>query len=78
METVMYDGRIVPRDNFRTFIYGINSQPKLVNSWSEFQEHIATGLWFSSLGDVPVELPIESCKEVVTSKPKGRKKHGNS
>ncbi len=45
-ESVLYCGRIVPIEGFRTFVYGHNGTKKLVNSWTEFQEHIGSGVWF--------------------------------
>lgn len=47
-ESVLYLGRVVPIKGFRTFIYGHNNTKKLVNSWEEYQEHIASGVWFST------------------------------
>lgn len=46
-ETVMYDGRVVPKQGFRVFIYGFDNQTKLVESWEEYQEHISSGTWFA-------------------------------
>jgi hypothetical protein len=46
-ETVLYDGRIVPKQGFRVFIYGFDGQTKLVESWEEYQENISSGVWFS-------------------------------
>ena len=46
MEQVIYNGRAVDKDGFRTFIYAADGKKKLVNSWDEFQENIGTGIWF--------------------------------
>lgn len=45
-EIVKYDGRYVPKNGFRTFVYSLNEQ-KLVNSWEEYEEHMLSGIWFS-------------------------------
>ena len=47
----MYLGRLVPKQNFRTFIYAPNGSSKLVESWMEYEKHMATGLWFASALD---------------------------
>lgn len=51
-ETVFYDGRIVPTEGFRTFIYDIDGNQKLVNSWTEYLHHISMGIWFPKKGDI--------------------------
>ena len=48
-EHVLYLGRVVPKKNFRTYIYGTDGLSHLVNSWQEFEEHISTGVWFDTL-----------------------------
>ena len=52
-EEVLYQGRKVSRDGFRVFVYGRNDQKKLVNSWDEFKSHMATGIWFANVSDIP-------------------------
>jgi hypothetical protein len=52
-EMVIYNGRTVPTEGFRVFIYGYDGQQKLVNSWKEYQSHIETGLWFPTKDAVP-------------------------
>lgn len=46
-ETVVYDGRIVPKEGFRVFIYDIDGNEKLVNTWDEYEEHISDGTWYT-------------------------------
>jgi hypothetical protein len=60
-EMVIYNGRPVPKDGFRVFIYGADGKQKLVNSWIEYQSNIESGLWFST-------------KEAVIEKSKSKKK----
>ena len=60
-ESILYQGRLVPKAGFRAFIFGFDNQKKLVNSWIEYEDHISTGLWFSSLDSVPEKAkPKES------------------
>jgi hypothetical protein len=64
--TVMYDGRVVPVEGFRVFVYGPDDTQKLANSWKEYQELIASGLWFSHKDKVVTakkEAPRESKKK---------------
>lgn len=51
-EHVIYDGRLVPKEGFRVFIYGSDGKQKLVESWSDYENHLATGVWFSTKADV--------------------------
>lgn len=66
-QQVVYQGRSIATDGFRVFIYGSNGSKKLVNSWDEFQAHMAMGVWFSSIEDVIAtcseEEKPESCKK---------------
>lgn len=45
---VMYMGRMIPKEGFRAFVYGKDNRQKIVESWDEFLNHLATGDWFSS------------------------------
>jgi len=47
-EMVSYQGRMVPKEGFRAYIYGTTGEAKLVNSYLEYEEHIQTGAWFTS------------------------------
>lgn len=55
-DCVLYQGRMVPREHFRVFVYGANNQKRLASSWEEYEELVKTGLWFDSLDAVP-EVP---------------------
>lgn len=50
-DQVLYNGRWVKKENFRTFIYNASGQ-KLVNSWIEYEHEIGTGEWFSHPDEV--------------------------
>jgi hypothetical protein len=59
---VVYNGRSIAKDGFRAFIYAADGITKLVNSWEEYIEHIASGTWFSN----PEEaiFPLDSKEDV--------------
>ena len=50
--TAIYLGKIVDKKHFRTFIYSADGSSKVVNSWEEYEQHMETGIWFSSLDEV--------------------------
>jgi hypothetical protein len=58
-EFVLYNGRTVPKDGFRVFIYGLNDTEKLVNSWDEFQQEVSSGLWFPTKESVGKKSAIK-------------------
>jgi hypothetical protein len=64
-EMVVYDGRSVPVQGFRAFVYGPNSTQKLANSWDEYQALISSGIWYSKKSDV---------KEILKESEKNSKK----
>lgn len=74
----IYLGRIVDKKNFRVFIYGVNGEKKLVESWDEFEAAMQSGIWFSS--KELTELKNESQEEIENvipthdQKPKIKKK----
>lgn len=48
-EHVLYLGRMVPEKAFRVYIYSVNGEKKLVNSWAEFESEISSGKWFDTM-----------------------------
>lgn len=48
MDMILYDGRVVPKEGFRAFVYGPDNAQKLANSWIEYESLISSGLWFST------------------------------
>ena len=44
---VNYQGRMVPKNNFRVFIYEVNGKKRVVNSFEEYEAYLNTGKWFS-------------------------------
>lgn len=61
VEQVEYLGRWVDRKHFRAFVYN-QSEQKLANSYDEYQELVASGLWFSTKEDA---LKVEVCSSEV-------------
>jgi len=52
---VLYQGRNVPREHFRVWIYSIDAK-KIVNSYSEYEEALNSGKWFSTKEEaIPVK-----------------------
>jgi hypothetical protein len=58
-EHVIYQGRTIPKDGFRAFIYGFGGVQKLVESWEEYEKNISSGSWFSTKNAVPTKKPYE-------------------
>lgn len=58
----IYLGRIVPKHNFRAYIYGSNGRKKLVESWDEFESCMQSGLWFATASDEIVPVVEEKPK----------------
>ena len=52
-QQVLYLGRWVSKEHFRTFIYN-GSEQKLVESYAEYERELASGLWFASPDDVVI------------------------
>jgi hypothetical protein len=52
---VLYLGRFVDRELFRTFVYKQGNVKKLANSYDEYQALLATGIWFDTIESVPKE-----------------------
>ncbi len=46
VEYIKYRGMPFPKKHFRTTVYGANKAKKVANSWEEYQDLVATGLWF--------------------------------
>lgn len=54
---VLYKGRWVERKYFRAYVYNAEGE-KLANSYKEFSDLIASGLWFVSKDDVSPKQTI--------------------
>lgn len=52
-DRVMYFGREIPKAGFRAWVYGTNDAKMLANSWEQYEELVASGVWFSSKAAVP-------------------------
>ena len=54
---VLYQGRWVRRNNFRAFVYNLESN-KLANSYDEYTKLIESGLWFSTKEEIEPKQPV--------------------
>lgn len=72
--TAIYKGRIVDKKIFRAFIYGVNGEKKLVESWNEFENHMQTGIWFASRQDALAAKPEPEIEPEVEAKAKPKSK----
>ena len=77
---VNYNGRWVDKEHFRAFVYNETEQ-KLAESYKQYEDLIATGLWFDSkaqaieakkvkLVEVPKEAQVVELKQPKARKPK--------
>lgn len=69
-EFVLYDGRMVSKENFRVFVYGLEGAQKVVNSWLEYEAAMASGLWFPSKDEVAAMIDKKQPQEQVKNKRK--------
>lgn len=60
----IYLGQIVDKKYFRTFVYSMDGSKKLVESWDEYEQHMESGLWFSTQEDAKARVPVEKQKRV--------------
>jgi hypothetical protein len=54
----VYLGKLVSKENFRTFIYAIDGSQKLVESWDEYEQQMESGLWFATKEDATSRVPV--------------------
>lgn len=71
---VIYLGRSIAKDGFRTFIYGSSGVKKLVKSWDEFEAHMASGVWFDTKEKAE---PKKAEQSEFKEKLEARRKRGN-
>ena len=67
-QQVLYLGRWVSKEHFRTFIYN-SSGEKLVNSYQEFSDLISSGIWYAEKKDIKSTNVID----ILPAKKRGRK-----
>lgn len=60
-DCVVYEGRNVPRAHFRAFVYGTENKKKLVGSYQEFEDAMATGIWFATKDECKGMKPKKKC-----------------
>lgn len=71
----VYLGNIVSKKGFRTFIYSSTGDKLLVESWEDFEDKMASGIWFASSDEAvkikkPVKVEEDEPKELKEPKPK--------
>ena len=47
VEHVLYQGRMIPKDTFRAFVYNPEGEQCLARSWTEFQQLLESCAWFA-------------------------------
>jgi len=45
-QKVIYLGRAVPRQHFRAYVYNVDGEKKLAESYDDFEKLVSSGLWF--------------------------------
>jgi len=50
-ESVIYQGRLVPKEGFRVFVYSKDNVKKLASSWEEYLSLVTTGIWYPTTED---------------------------
>jgi len=45
LDHALFQGKMVPKANFRTFVYSKKGDKRLANSWDEYQELVSSGIW---------------------------------
>lgn len=46
---VFYNDRYIDPQNFRAYVYSPEGKRHLAESWAEFEDKMASGLWFKSV-----------------------------
>ncbi len=60
-----YLGRIIDKKHFRAFIYATDGNKKLVESWTEFEKHISTGVWFDKKEKAQIVTLEPEAEEII-------------
>lgn len=60
---VNYLGNMVPLKGFRTFVYNINGEKYLAESWEQYEEMISSGEYFSTIDKIPFKDKTKSKKK---------------
>lgn len=68
-EPAVYLDRMVDKKHFRAFVYNAIGDSKLVESWDEFEETMAAGVWFST------REAASSVKDVTTKRKRKSKEY---
>ena len=76
VEYIKYRGMPFPKKHFRTTVYGANKARKVANSWEEYQDLVATGLWFDDKRKVEEMTAANEKKEEIAAEDKKDAKKG--
>lgn len=58
VDQVIYLGRYVNREHFRAWVYDANGDQKLADDFNEFEDLLATGLWFAEKQEAQPKVEI--------------------
>jgi len=72
-EMVIYNGKVFPKKGFRAFVYAKNGEKKLANSWTEYEEAIHSGLWFSKKENINAVISDTYIEEKKAAAPKRKR-----
>lgn len=75
-----YLGRLVPKKGFRAFVYDMDGNQKISESWGDFLNHTGSGVWFDTReAAAEAKQAIELSKiEIEAQKPEKASKKGES
>ncbi len=48
IDLIEYNGRMVPKEGFRAYVYHRDGHSKIANSWTEFELYCASNDWFAT------------------------------
>ncbi len=63
LDHVLFKGKMVPKANFRTFLFNKKGEQCLANTWDEYQNRIESGIWFSERQEKPVKKKSKTNKD---------------
>lgn len=66
---VNYLGRVVPIENFRTFVYGADGTQKIAKSWEDYEAQISSGVWFPTREDATKNAALDDKTKRVKKEP---------
>lgn len=55
--TVTYEGRVVPIEGFRVYVYGCDGATRLANTYHDYVALTSGDEWFTTAEEVPKKKP---------------------